>query len=338
MRQQNLKSSRGYYSQLEEERSTKEYQQRFLATDLTVEIIIPTLNEELTIKELIEGIRSCVLPLKVSILVVDGGSTDHTLDICKKDNVKFIVQKERGKGSAIREAVANSAADIVVFIDADGTYSFSDLELLLEPLLNNKADIIVGSRVQGKRQKRSISILNTFGNKLFNKTINFAMKSSLTDCLSGYRALFRNTFNDLVLFSDNFEIEVEMTVEALAKGYRVLEVPINYKPRKDGSNTKLDPLGDGMKIGRTLLFILMNVSPLKFFGIFSTGFFVIALWPTAQVLYEKIVHGEIISIPAVVLSALLLIAGALCMAVGMVSELVVRSRRRLEFLINKKLR
>jgi dolichol-phosphate hexosyltransferase len=138
---------------LEEERSTKEYQQRFLATDLTVEIIIPTLNEELTIKQLIEGIRSCVLPLKVSILVVDGGSTDHTLDICKKDNVKFIIQKERGKGSAIREAVANSAADIVVFIDADGTYSFSDLELLLEPLLNNKADIIVGSRMQGKRQK-----------------------------------------------------------------------------------------------------------------------------------------------------------------------------------------
>jgi dolichol-phosphate mannosyltransferase len=269
--------------------------------------------------------------------VVDGGSTDHTLDICKKGNVKFIVQKERGKGSAIREAVGNSGADIVVFIDADGTYSFSDLELLLEPLLNNKADIIVGSRMQEKRQKRSISILNTFGNKLFNKAINFAMNSSLTDCLSGYRALFRNTFNDLVLFSDNFEIEVEMTVEALAKGYRVLEIPISYKPRRAGSNTKLDPLGDGMTIGRTLLFILMNVNPLKFFGIFSLGFFVVALWPTAQVLYEKIVHGEIISMPAVVLSALLLIAGALSIAVGMVSELVVRSRRRLEFLINKKL-
>ena len=219
--------------------------------------------------------------------MVDGGSTDRTLDICKKGSVKFIVQKERGKGSAIREAVGNSGADIVVFIDADGTYSFSDLELLLEPLLNNKADIIVGSRMQGKRQKRSISILNTFGNKLFNKAINFAMKSSLTDCLSGYRALFRNTFNDLVLFSDNFEIEVEMTVEALAKGYRVLEVPISYKPRRAGSNTKLNPLGDGMTIGRTLLFILMNVNPLKFFGIFSLGFFVVALWPTAQVLYKK---------------------------------------------------
>ena len=289
---------------MEEEGSAKEFQRKFLATDLTIEIIIPTLNEELTIRELIEDIRSCNLPLKVSILVVDGGSTDRTLDICKKGNVKFIVQKERGKGSAIREAVGNSGADIVVFIDADGTYSFSDLELLLEPLLNNKADIIVGSRMQGKRQKRSISILNTFGNKLFNKAINFAMKSSLTDCLSGYRALFRNTFNDLVLFSDNFEIEVEMTVEALAKGYRVLEVPISYKPRRAGSNTKLNPLGDGMTIGRTLLFILMNVNPLKFFGIFSLGFFVVALWPTAQVLYQKIVHGEIISMPAVVLSAL----------------------------------
>jgi dolichol-phosphate mannosyltransferase len=322
---------------LQEERSTKEYKQKFFAKDLTIEIIIPTLNEELTIKELIEDIRSCILPLNVSLLVVDGGSTDSTLDICKESNIKYIVQKERGKGSAIRQAVGNSQADIVVFIDADGTYSFSDFELLLEPLLDNKADIVVGSRMQGKRQKKSISILNTVGNKLFNKTINFAMKSSLTDCLSGYRALFRNTFNDLVLLSDSFEIEVEMTVEALAKGYRVLEVPIKYKPRRDGSNTKLDPIGDGIKIGRTLLFILMNVNPLKFFGIFSLGFFVVALWPTAQVLYEKITYGEIISMPAVVLSSLLLIAAALCIAVGMVSELVVRSRRRLEFLINKKL-
>jgi dolichol-phosphate mannosyltransferase len=322
---------------LQEERSTKEYRQKFLAKDLTIEIIIPTLNEELTIKELIEDIRSCILPLNVSLLVVDGGSTDSTLDICKESNIGYIVQKERGKGSAIRQAVGNSQADIVVFIDADGTYSFSDFELLLEPLLDNKADIVVGSRMQGKRQKKSISILNTVGNKLFNKTINFAMKSSLTDCLSGYRALFRNTFNDLVLLSDSFEIEVEMTVEALAKGYRVLEVPIKYKPRRAGSNTKLDPIGDGIKIGRTLLFILMNVNPLKFFGIFSLGFFVVALWPTAQVLYEKITYGEIISMPAVVLSSLLLIAAALCIAVGMVSELVVRSRRRLEFLINKKL-
>jgi dolichol-phosphate mannosyltransferase len=304
--------------------------------EIKVEIIIPTLNEEKTIEELINDIRSCLLPIELSILVIDGGSTDRTVDICKRENVRFLVQKGKGKGNAMREAVDHSGADIVVFIDGDGTYSPSDLGLLLEPLLNGKSDMVVGSRILGKRQRGAISIFHTLGNKLFNRAINFAMKSSITDSLSGYRALYKKTFSNLILFSDSFEIEVEMTVEALAKGYRVLEVPINYSIRK-GSDTKLDPFGDGLKISRTLLFILMNVNPLKFFGIISLGFFAIGLWPAAYPLYEKISYGEITSIPAAVLSALLFVAGTLSIVVGMVSELVVRSRRRLEHLINRKL-
>jgi glycosyltransferase involved in cell wall biosynthesis len=304
--------------------------------EVKIEIIIPTLNEEKTIEELINNIRSCLLPIELSILVIDGGSTDRTVDICKSRNVRFLVQKGKGKGNAMREAVDHSEADIVVFIDGDGTYSPSDLGLLLEPLLNGKSDMVVGSRILGKRQRGAISIFHTLGNKLFNRAINFAMKSSITDSLSGYRALYKKTFSDLILFSDSFEIEVEMTVEALAKGYKVLEVPINYSIRK-GSDTKLDPFGDGIKISRTLLFILMNVNPLKFFVIISLGFFAIGLWSATYPLYEKITYGEITSIPAAVLSALLFVGGTLSIVVGMVSELVVRSRRRLEHLINRKL-
>jgi dolichol-phosphate mannosyltransferase len=258
------------------------------------------------------------------------------VDICKRRNVRFLVQKGKGKGNAMREAVDHSEADVVVFIDGDGTYSPSDLGLLLEPLLDGKSDMVVGSRILGKRERGAISIFNTLGNRLFNRAINFAMKSSITDSLSGYRALYKKTFSNLILFSDSFEIEVEITVEALAKGYRVLEVPINYSIRK-GSDTKLDPFGDGVKISKTLLFILMNVNPLKFFAIISLGFFIIGLWPAAYPLYEKISYGEITSIPAAVLSALLFVAGTLSIVVGMVSELVVRSRRRLEHLINRKL-
>jgi dolichol-phosphate mannosyltransferase len=304
--------------------------------EIKVEIIIPTLNEEKTIEELINNIRSCLLPIELSILVIDGGSSDRTVDICKRRNVRFLVQKGKGKGNAMREAVDHSEADVVVFIDGDGTYSPSDLGLLLEPLLDGKSDMVVGSRILGKRERGAISIFNTLGNRLFNRAINFAMKSSITDSLSGYRALYKKTFSNLILFSDSFEIEVEITVEALAKGYRVLEVPINYSIRK-GSDTKLDPFGDGVKISKTLLFILMNVNPLKFFAIISLGFFIIGLWPAAYPLYEKISYGEITSIPAAVLSALLFVAGTLSIVVGMVSELVVRSRRRLEHLINRKL-
>ena len=303
--------------------------------DTKIEIIIPTLNEEQTLSKLIQETRSTVLPVRTSILVIDGGSTDRTIDICKRENVRYIIQKGKGKGSAMRDAVEQSDADIVIFLDADGTYFPSDLKLLLEPLLNGRADMVVGSRITDKRQRGSISAFNTIGNSLFNRTINFAMKSSVTDSLSGYRAMYRKTFKDLVLFSDSFEIEVEMTVEALAKGYRVVEVPISYGVRQ-GSKTKLDPLGDGIKIGRTLIFILMNINPLKFFGIISLAFFVAGLYPGSLVFYEKITTGNVESMPSVVFSSLLFVTGTISMVVGMVSELVVRSRRRLEYLFSRK--
>jgi dolichol-phosphate hexosyltransferase len=303
--------------------------------DTKVEIIIPTLNEERTLEAVINDIRSSVLSVDVSILVIDGGSTDRTTEICRREDVKYILQKTKGKGSAMREAVEQSDADIVVFIDGDGTYSASDLESMLKPLLDDQADMVVGSRILGKREKGAITLFNTFGNKIFNKTINFAMKTSITDSLSGYRALYRKTFRELVLFSQTFEIEVEMTVEALAKGYRVLEVPIRYGVR-NGTRTKLDPVGDGIRIGRTLLFILMNVNPLKFFGIISLAFFIAGFYPGILVLYEKVTTGNIVSMPSVVFSSLLFVTGTISFVVGMVSELVVRSRRRLEYLINKK--
>jgi len=161
---------------------------------LKIDVIIPTLNEEETIGQLIHDIRNQSFTMEISILVIDGGSTDQTKTICKKENVKFILQRGKGKGGAMREAVEISDADIIVFIDGDGTYSINDLGKLLEPILNNEADMVMGSRVLGDREKGSITTLNTFGNKIFNSTINFALKSKVTDSLSGYRAMRRETF------------------------------------------------------------------------------------------------------------------------------------------------
>ena len=318
-----------------EKQSSLDQPSGFSKKGIKVDVIIPTLNEEQTIGIIIQSIRSFVLDEDVSILVVDGGSTDRTASICRSQNIRFIVQKGKGKGRAIREAVEYSKADIVVFMDGDGTYSASDLQLLVEPLLKDEADMVIGSRTLGRREKGSITTFNSLGNALFNRAINFAMKSSISDSLSGYRALYRKTFNDLVLFGDNFEIEVEMTVEALIKGYRLLEVPIRYGLRK-GSVTKLDPIRDGMRIGQTLLFILLNIRPLKFFGILSIVILIAGLYPASQVLYEKIFFGEIIHMPSVVFSSLLFVTATLSLVMGIVSELLVRSRRRLEYLINKR--
>lgn len=298
----------------------------------TIGVIIPTLNEEQTIGETLDKVKAVKLPAFVSALVIDGGSTDRTLEICRGKNVDVIVQRGKGKGSAMREAVNKIDTDMLVFIDGDGTYPVERMSSLVMPLLEDRADMVVGSR--NKRQKGSVGGFNAVGNKIFNRAINFAMGSSVTDSLSGYRALRRETFNELVLFSDRFEIEVEITVEAIAKGLRIMEVPITYGTRA-GSETKLNPLSDGANIARSLLFILMNVNPLKFFGLISLIFFALALYPSYFVMVEKFTTGEVVSIPSVLLSLFLFVTGVMSIVVGLLSELVVRSRRRLEYMINK---
>ena len=193
--------------------------------------------------------------------------------------------------------------------------------------------MVVGSRTIEKMNKGSVPRLNRFGNKLFNRSINFALGSSVSDSLSGYRAMYRRTFDNFILFSDKFEIEVEITVEALANGLRVLEVPVTYRARKDLAKTKLHPFSDGIGIGRALLFILMNVNPLRFFGLISLCFFVVGLYPTSLVLFEKAVLGDIIHLPSVIFASLLFLMSAISLVLGLISELIVRSRKRSEYLI-----
>lgn len=316
---------------------TGKYDKTGEKTHTNVEVIIPTLNEGDSIREVIRDIKrlNSTLPVHISILVVDGGSTDNTLEVCRSESINFMIQQGRGKGSAMRQAVDNSKADIVVFMDGDGTYSPSDLELLLRPLLGGTADMVVGSRTISRKNKRVVTRLNKIGNKLFNKSINFALGSSVSDSLSGYRAMYRKVFDNFILFSDEFEIEVEITVETLANGLRIVEVPIDYRERKKLARTKLNPFRDGVKIGRSLLFILMNVNPLKFFGLISLCFFLVGLYPATFVLYEKVVLGAIIHIPSVIFASLLFVMSAISLVLGSISELIVRSRRRSEYLIRR---
>ena len=133
----------------------------------------------------------------------------------------------------------------------------------------------------------------------------------------------------------DFEIEVEMTVEALAKNYRIVEHPINYSARK-GTRSKLSPLDDGLKIAHTLLFILMNLNPLRFFALISLGFFLAGIYPAYFVLSEKIITGEIVAVPSAIFASLLFMTGVISLVVGLLSELVVRSRRRVEYLVDKR--
>ncbi len=284
---------------------------------MRVEVIIPTLNEEDSIGEVIEGFKR--LGYK-DIIVIDGNSTDRTREIAKAKGAKVVIQSGKGKGQAVAEAFQIAKGDVVVLIDGDGTYLPEDVEKLLEPIRKGIADHVIGNRLENF-EKGAFTRLNLFGNKILNALFRFFYGVELKDILSGYRALKREVYKSIDLKKHGFEVEVEMTVETLANGFRIVEVPIRYVKR--AGKTKLNPLKDGLKIGWAIYNLLIRFSPARFFLLFGliliflgliVGFYVVYDW------FRGVSHDLL-----AVLTTLLIVSGLQIILFGMISDFVLRS-------------
>ena len=217
-----------------------------------ISIVVLTLNEGKSIRRVLTGFRDQIVGLDVNVTVIDGNSTDDTVDNAKAAGVDVIIQRTRGKGAAIKEGLECLEADLFVFIDGDGTYDPSEVGGLVAPLVDDEADMVIGSRFLGEMESNSMTLLNRLGNRFFNALINVTKGHRVTDALSGYRALREECLRDISLVSEGFEIEAELTMEFLSRGFTVKETPISYKRRREGK-TKLRPIRDGYKILKTLL-------------------------------------------------------------------------------------
>lgn len=223
-----------------------------------VSVIIPTLNEEDTIFQLAKDFKEAKGDFAVNVLVIDGHSTDGTVKWARRAGADVMFQTTRGKGMAMVEAVeALQDSDVCVFVDGDGTYLPCDLEKIVKPVLERRADMVVGSRLKGRLERGAIEPINSLGNSFYNLIVRLVYGKNVTDMLSGYRAIRTDAFKNLNLKGRHFEIEVEMTVKSLIKGMRVAEVPITYLRRK-GKPTKLRPFRDGTLIFRALISEILN--------------------------------------------------------------------------------
>jgi len=220
-------------------------------------VVIPTLNEEKTINTVVRGFSELADHFPLSILVVDGHSSDNTLKFARKAGASVIVQSKRGKGAAMIEAISKTKNDVYVFIDGDGTYLPSELEQIVSSVLNDKADMVIGSRFKGKTEKGSIAPINILGNKFFNLITGLVFNVHTSDIFSGYRAVKKEVLEKINLRSCHFEVEAEMTVKTIAKGFKVSEVPITYLRRRENS-TKLRPFKDGLCIFKTFLIEILR--------------------------------------------------------------------------------
>ena len=280
-------------------------------------ILIPTLNEGKTIGGLVREFRSLGYD---NILVIDGHSTDDTVNNAESAGAKVVVQRGTGKGQAVSQAFQSITSKYIVMIDGDGTYLPEEVDKLLEPVIAGIADHVIGNRFTNY-QRGAFTRLNLFGNRILNTIFGFAYSIWLKDILSGYRAFNNHAIKQIELNRTGFEVETEITIECVKKELKTVEVPITYLARVSGADTKLRPLRDGFRIASTIYLLARTHNPLFYFNLIgglltvsgvAIGIYVVDEW------LKEITH-----VPLTILATLLILTGIQMFIFAILSDLIV---------------
>jgi glycosyltransferase involved in cell wall biosynthesis len=216
---------------------------------MLISVIIPMYNEELTIGSIIDRTETSLqlIGLPYEVIIVNDHSYDESLKIAQKRDAKILSLKQHlGKGYALRAGFAKAKGDIIVTIDSDASHRPEELAQVLAPVLEDRADLVIGSRYLDQ-ENATAKKLNAFGVRIFNLIIRLLTGTAVTDSQSGYRAMKREILTRQKLKSGEYEIESEMLVKTAKAGFRVAEVPISFVQRTYG-RSGVDPLIDGYKI------------------------------------------------------------------------------------------
>jgi len=218
---------------------------------LKVSVILPAKNEEDAIGTILKKCREALKNVDHELIVVDN-STDRTPEIAEQFGAR-VIRNVEGYGRAYIEGLKAAEGDVVVMLDADGTYDPLEIPRLIEPIVSNKADIVLGSRFLGEIKEGAMNPVHRLGNKLLTKMTNFFFKSNFTDVHSGMRAARKKSIDSLGLSCEGMEFATEMLAKAWRMGLKIVEVPITYYPRKGDS--KLRTFRDGWRHLRFMLLL-----------------------------------------------------------------------------------
>jgi len=293
---------------------------------MTVAIIIPCYNEELTIGNVVIDFKKELS--NAAIYVYDNNSKDNTAKIAQESGATVIKEPRQGKGNVVRSAFRDIDADVYIMVDGDDTYPAEHIKELLEPIVNNEADMVVGNRhAEGRYAKENKRPLHNFGNNLVKNLINKIFKSSLQDIMSGYRVFNRRFVKNFPINSGGFEIETEMTLHALDKKFLIKEIPIAYRDRPEGSFSKLDTFSDGFRVLKTILWVFKDHKPLTFFSLVSLLFFIAGLLIGIPVVSEFMKTGLVSKIPSAILSSGLMMISVVSLFSGFILDTIVKHHR-----------
>ncbi len=291
-----------------------------------IAVLLPAYNEEITIQKVIRDFQT-VLP-QADIYVYDNNSKDRTNELAREAGVFVKFEPRQGKGNVVRSMFREIDADYYIMADADDTYPAAEVEKLLAPLRSGMADMTIGDRLSnGTYSQENKRGFHDFGNNLVKYLINSLYKGSYNDIMTGYRGFNRLFVKTFPVLSPGFEIETELSIHAMDKRFKLVEVPITYKDRPEGSESKLSTFSDGFKVLKMIFSLFKDYKPLVFFSILAFSLFLVGLIIGLPVIAEFANTGLIDKLPSAVLATGFMILAGLFFIAGIILDTVVRQNR-----------
>lgn len=291
---------------------------------LSVAIVVPCYNEEKSIEKVVKDFRKS-LPDAV-IHVFDNNSSDSTATIARQAGAVVHSVKLPGKGNVVRRMFADVEADVYVMVDGDATYDAASAPKLVETLVDQNLDMVVGCRVEDTTDNKNYRPGHRLGNKLLTGSVKRIFGGEFTDMLSGYRAFSRRFAKSFPAESRGFETETELTVFTLEMKMPYAEVRTPYAERPEGSESKLSTYKDGVRILKMILRLYSNERPSRFWGIVGMVLLIIAFLLTLPVYLEYLDTNEVKRFPTLIIASTIALGGFFAFTIGLVLRTVTKGR------------
>jgi glycosyltransferase involved in cell wall biosynthesis len=293
-----------------------------------VAVLVPCYNEEAAVATVVADFRKA-LP-SAEIFVYDNNSSDRTMEVARDAGAQVRSERRQGKGHVVRRMFADVDADIYVLVDGDATYDAASAPRMIDKLLSDRLDMVVGLRVD--QAEAAYRLGHRAGNRMLTSFLSSVFGQVFKDILSGYRVFSRRFVKSFPVLSDGFEIETELSVHALELALPVTEIETPYYARPKGSFSKLNTWHDGFRILGTILKLYRSEKPLRFFTVIGIFLALVSIGLAIPIVATYLALGIVPRLPTAVLSMGLMILAMLSASSGLVLDTVTRGRREMKLL------
>jgi glycosyltransferase involved in cell wall biosynthesis len=295
---------------------------------MRIAVLIPCYNEETAVATVVADFRKSLPTAR--IFVYDNNSSDRTAEVARAAGAEVRTERRQGKGHVVRRMFADVDADIYVLVDGDATYDATSAPRMVDTLMSNHLDMVVGFRVD--QAQAAYRTGHRTGNLMLTSFLASVFGEAFKDVLSGYRVFSRRFVKSFPVLSDGFEVETELSVHALELALPVAEIETPYYARPAGSISKLNTWRDGFRILGTILKLYRSEKPLRFFTVIGLFLMLVSIGLAIPIVFTYLEIGLVPRLPTAVMSMGLMIMAVLAVSSGLVLDTVTRGRREMKLL------